>query len=342
MDLNLSEEQEQLVGAFSALYAKESSTDRVRTAEESGHDPALWDRLREVGVVEMALPEESGGWGASMVDLALVAEQHGRHLGSDPLIEAQAAVRLLDRIGGGAAADALGRAVSGVDLVTLALRPPRRGALALVPSGAVADAVLFLDADRLCCLRPGSPRATVATLGALPVADLPVSDDVVELAAGAGAVEEYERALDEWMVLMASALSGLGGRAIEIGVEYVKERKAFGAPIGSFQAVAHGLADAATAVEGGTLLSREAAWSVAADPGRAPELAALAFAFTAESAREAAYRSLHYHGGYGFMLEYDIQLFFRRAKAWPAQYGEPRLAYARAEARRLARNATEA
>jgi len=89
-------------------------------------------------------------------------------------------------------------------------------------------------------------------------------------------------------------------------------------------------------------LSREAAWSVAADPGRAPELAALAFAFTAESAREAAYRSLHYHGGYGFMLEYDIQLFFRRAKAWPAQYGEPRLAYARAEARRLARNATEA
>ena len=73
MDLNLSEEQEQLVGAFSALYAKESSTDRVRTAEESGHDPALWDRLREVGVVEMALPEESGGWGASMVDLALVA-----------------------------------------------------------------------------------------------------------------------------------------------------------------------------------------------------------------------------------------------------------------------------
>ena len=48
-----------------------------------------------------------------------------------------------------------------------------------------------------------------------------------------------------------------------------------------------------------------------------------AFGFSAEAAREASYRSLHYHGGYGFMLEYDIQLYFRRAKAWPAQFGEP-------------------
>ena len=90
------------------------------------------------------------------------------------------------------------------------------------------------------------------------------------------------------------------------------------------------------------LLAREAAWAAGSDVGRAPELAALAFAFTAQSAQEASYRSLHYHGGYGFMLEYDIQLYFRRAKAWPAQFGEPRLAYARAERLRLGRTAQEA
>jgi alkylation response protein AidB-like acyl-CoA dehydrogenase len=342
MDLSLSEEQEQLVGAFSALYAKESSSDRVRAAESTGHDPVLWERLSEVGVVEMALPEESGGWGASLGDLSLVAEQHGRHLGSAPLIEAQVAARLLARLGGGPAGEVLGRAVSGDDVVVLALHPPRHGVLPLVPSGAVADAVLYADGDRLFCLRPGEAGTRVATLGSMPVADLPVGAGAVELASGGDATRAFETARDEWMVLMAGALAGLGARAIEIGVDYVKVRRAFGAPIGSFQAVAHGLADAATSVEGATLLAREAAWATAADPDRAPELAALAFAFAAEAAREASYRSLHYHGGYGFMLEYDIQLYFRRAKAWPAQFVEPRLAYARAAAHRLARTDKEA
>ena len=96
---------------------------------------------------------------------------------------------------------------------------------------------------------------------------------------------------------MANALAGLGARSLEIGVDYVKERHAFGVPIGSFQAVAHGLADAATAVDGGVLLAREAAWAAGAEADRASELAALAFGFNAESARQASYRSLHYHGG---------------------------------------------
>jgi alkylation response protein AidB-like acyl-CoA dehydrogenase len=137
---------------------------------------------------------------------------------------------------------------------------------------------------------------------------------------------------------MGNALVGLAARSIEIGVEYVKERKAFGVPIGSFQAVSHGLADAATATEGASLLAREAAWSAdaEAEPERTPELAALAFGFSSDAAREASYRSEHYHGGYGFMLEYDIQLYFRRARAWPAQFGPADAAFARAAAFRLA------
>ena len=138
------------------------------------------------------------------------------------------------------------------------------------------------------------------------------------------------------MILVTGALVGIGARSLEIGVEYVKERKAFGVPIGSFQAVSHGLADAATALDGGTLLAREAAWSAEIEPARTPELGPLAFGFCAEAAREASYRSLHYHGGYGFMLEYDIQLYFRRARGWPAQFAEPDVAFGMAAARRLA------
>jgi alkylation response protein AidB-like acyl-CoA dehydrogenase len=171
------------------------------------------------------------------------------------------------------------------------------------------------------------------------LADLVVPGTTTVLASSQAAVQAFDGAVTEWMVLMANALVGLAARSIEIGVEYVKERKAFGVPIGSFQAVSHGLADAATATQGAGLLAREAAWSADADaePERTPELAALAFGFASDAAREASYRSEHYHGGYGFMLEYDIQLYFRRARAWPAQFGPADVAYARAAAFRLAR-----
>jgi alkylation response protein AidB-like acyl-CoA dehydrogenase len=202
-----------------------------------------------------------------------------------------------------------------------------------VPSGAVADRVIFVDRGQLWSTASGGVGTPVANLGCLPLADVPVGHDAILLAEGAEAAGEH--ALDEWLVLMANALAGMGARSLEIGVAYVKERQAFGVPIGSFQALAHGLADAATSVDGGALLAREAAWAAAEEPDRAPELAALACAFNAEAARQASYRSLHYHGGYGFMLEYDIQLFFRRAKAWPAQFAEPTSLYTRAEGHRL-------
>lgn len=333
MDLTLSPEQQQLVDTYAALYAKESTTERVRAAEPSGHDAELWDRLHETGILEMAVDEAAGGWGATLLDLALVAEQHGRHLGPAPLVEAQVAARLLARAGGPAAASLLARALAGEELVSLALHGPVRGALRLAPAGAVASRVVCLDGDRLLGVETAD-RTPVANLGSLPLADVAVGEAEV-LASGEGAVRAHQVALDEWLALAAAAMVGLAARALEIGVAYAKERHAFGAPIGSFQAVAHGLADSATAVDGSTLLAREAAWAADEEPARARELAALAFGFCAEAARGAAYRSLHYHGGYGFMVEHDIQLYFRRATAWPAQYGEPDMAYARAAASRL-------
>ena len=157
MDLNLSDEQQQLVDSFGALYAKDSPPERVRAAEAAeptGHDPELWLRLLENGAVEMAVDEASGGWGASLLDLALVAEQHGRYLGAAPLIEAQVAARLLGRLLGrlgpdSRAAGLLEPVLAGARLVTLALRPPAGAVLALVPAGAVADDVIFFDGGAL-------------------------------------------------------------------------------------------------------------------------------------------------------------------------------------------------
>jgi alkylation response protein AidB-like acyl-CoA dehydrogenase len=341
MDLNPSEEQQQLIDAFTAFYAKECPIERVRAAEPSGHDADLWARLRDMGALDMAVDEQSGGWGGSLLDLALVAELHGRHLAPVPLIEGQVAVRLLARAGGRAATEALDRARTEGRMTTVALHPPRNGALLLVPAGAIADEVVFFQGDRLMSMEIAGRCRPVSNLGSMPLADVPVDSSAVELLSGPRTGPLFERGCDEWLALMANALVGIGSKSIELGVAYVKERHAFGVPIGSFQAVAHGLANAATAVDGSMLIAREAAWAADEDAARAAQLAAQACGFCSDAAREASYRSLHYHGGYGFMLEFDIQLYFRRAKAWPALFGEPSAMYARAAADRLSMTRTD-
>jgi alkylation response protein AidB-like acyl-CoA dehydrogenase len=317
MDLRPTEEQTQLVEAFKDLYEDIAGPDQVRAAEPLGHSSDLWDRLVATGVVEMAVPEEAGGGGASLLDLALVAEQHGRHVAPAPVIEAQVAARLLSRL------------PSGDQLVTVAVRPAREGMATLVPAGAVANAVIALVDDRLVLQPVPDGVRHVLNTGAMPLADIAVDDGATVLAEGAEALTAYAAALDEWRVLTASALVGIAQRALEIGVAYVKERQAFGQPIGGFQGVAHRLADRATEVDGAQLLAREAAWASTEDPQRAAQLAAMAFGFAADTARDTTYFALHFHGGYGFMLEYDAQLYFRRARAWAGVLGEPRDSYRR-------------
>ncbi len=134
----------------------------------------------------------------------------------------------------------------------------------------------------------------------------------------------HTAAVDEWRVLTAGALVGLAGAALELGVEYAKQRQQFGVPIGSFQALAHRLADVATAVEGAQLLAREAAWAADEGEADATSLARMAFLFAARAAQDTSAAALHVHGGYGFTLEYDVQLYLRRAKAWPLALGDPR------------------
>jgi alkylation response protein AidB-like acyl-CoA dehydrogenase len=219
--------------------------------------------------------------------------------------------------------------LGGERLVTIALHGPERSDVLGVPAGAVADDAIVLVGDDLVLVSLEDARTTYDNLGAMPLADVDV-DRGTPLANGVEAVTAFEAAIDDWLGLTAAALVGIGARALELGVDYVKERKAWGVPIGSFQAVAHRLADSAAAIDGARLLAYEAAWAATDDVDRAPELAALAFGFAAESARDASSRSLQFHGGYGFMLEYDVQLYWRRARAWSGVWGEPALAYRRA------------
>lgn len=313
MNFDLSDDQRALRASLASLLSKESSPARVRAVEPLGFDARLWSRLAQFGVPGMATRAS----GASLVDLAVVCGEAGLHLASAPVVEAFVVTRLLERLG-----SCPGDVASGTTVPGFALWPAVDGCWPLVPVGAVAGIVVGLDGDELVAVRSDATGVAPPNLGCIPVADRAAEGDRSVLARGHEAVAAHQHALDEWRVLTAAALAGVARGALDLAVEYAKTRHQFGAPIGSFQAVQQRLADVAAAVDGARLLVDEAAWSLGTQPERFPLLAPMAFAFAARTAADATAWSLHFHGGYGFMLEYDVQLFFRRAKAWTLVLGD--------------------
>jgi alkylation response protein AidB-like acyl-CoA dehydrogenase len=343
MDLDFSDDQAALRDTLRDFLEKESPPSVVRAAEPLGFDATLWRKAVELGLGAIAVPEDRGGGGGGMIELAITAECLGRYLAPVPLIEAAVTNNLLvslPQIPDPEAASLVSRAVAGQLLGSLALHPAAGKVARMVPAGAVADLVVVLDGDRLLLLRrpgvgPATPPAVIPNLGAMPVADCEIEDDgALVLARGPAALDAYRAAVAQWQGLTAMALAGLGFRALEIGLDYVMQRRAFGVLIANFQTIQHRLADNVTALDGARLLGLESAWAMDAHLETAGNLATMAFLFASEAAFKTASESLHFHGGYGYTLEYDIQLYFRRAKAWSLIAGDPRPQYV-ALARRL-------
>ncbi len=314
MDLSLTPDQDALRETTGRLYAKESSGERVREAEATGIDLALWEAIVQMGLPTMAVPEAHGGAGASLTDLAVAVEVHGAHLGSAPLIETAVVARLLAQLG---ATELLEQILSGAP-ATLRLAPGP-GA---VPTAyaAVAAVVIARAGDDIVVARAGAPRGGLAGLA---LAEVDPAGGTV-LASGRAATAAYARALDEWRALTAVAQAGLARASLDLGVHYAKDRHQFDAPIASFQTIQHRFADLHAAVDSSRLLAYEAAWALDENEPTAPQRAAQASWWCGEVAEEATGFSLHVHGGYGFMLEYDVQLQLRRAKATRLLLGDPR------------------
>ncbi len=336
MDLNFSPEQSALRDALREFLEKESPPSVVRAAEPVGFDAALWRKVVEFGLGSVGVPEKHGGGGGGLIDLAIAAECVGQHLAPVPLIETAVTNRLLASLAEGGSSDAASlapRAIGGELLATLAIRPAAGGVARSVPAGAVADLVVVLDGEQLFLVNQRyagqpSPSAVSPNLGAMPLGHCRLDPAAAMLlASGPEAVSAYEGAVYQWQALTAAALVGLGFRALDIGIEYVMQRRAFGILIANFQTIQHRLADNVTALDGARLLAYEAAWAADVTLPNSETLATMAFLFAYESAYKSASESLHFHGGYGYTLEYDIQLYFRRAKAWALVAGDPRAHY---------------
>ena len=331
MRTQYSEDQQAVAEAFGELFARESTPEAVRAAEAGcGFDPELWRKLAAAGAPGMAVPIASGGSGASLVDLAVVVHEWGRRIAPVPLVEHAVSARLLAAADGHRPPrDLVAAVVAGELIATIAPGPlDTDGAVRLVPAGAVADVVAARLAGDIVVARSRPPGTARPNTADLPLADRDLSD-AETVASGAAAARAWDRALSEWKALMAVAYAGLAGEVLAMGVAYTKQRHQFGVPVGSFQAVQHGLADAATRSEGARLLAFRAVCAVDADRADGARLASMALLFGADSARFAADRVLQYHGGYGYSAEYDVQLYYRRAAGWLLQLGEPSAEIAR-------------
>jgi alkylation response protein AidB-like acyl-CoA dehydrogenase len=326
LDFALSEDQEAIADVFRAFLANECPIETVREAEPLGFAPGLWEKLRSMDAPAMAAPAVDGGGEASLAVLAVVAEAFGEAVAPVPLAEHWVA----------SVAHPVAALMSGEQIATVALRPSVDGVWRLVPAGAVAHWVVGVDEHELVAVRSAPSMEGPANHAGAPLADRAARDGIDERIV-LGPATAHVALVDRWRVLTASALVGIAQRALGIGVDYVLEREQFGRLIGSFQSIQHGLADLPGSIDGARFLAHKAAWAhdegltggrglVDMDEGVITEfapLAAMAFVQAAEAAAVATDRVLHYHGGYGFSLEYDIQLYFRRARGWANILGDP-------------------
>ena len=322
VDLRLSDEQRAVRETFAALFRKESTPQRVRIAESAGMDKALWQSYAQLEALGIGIPADYGGADGGLLELALIARGGRPSSGPDS--------GRGDRGRGPSAWSPRRKRAVGTGINRIEHRVAGNGQRPvgdqLLVDGAIADAVLAFDGKSLLYVtRPdGQPTIPRRNLGGLPLARWDAADaSGRSLAEGEPARAEFATALDEVRVLRAAALIGLAGEAVQIGSEYAKVRKAFGQPIGMYQAVAHPFADILGALDGAQLLVQKACWALDSEHDDGPALASMAFVFAAETAYQASQHSLHVHGGYGFTEEYDIQLYYRRAKAWTVAFADP-------------------
>jgi alkylation response protein AidB-like acyl-CoA dehydrogenase len=322
-DYSLSEHHVDLQTAYKQFFKMHCSIETVRAAEPSGFDKNLWERLCAMGASTMALPESSGGDGATLVDLTLVAEEIGRALAPVPWIDHVCAARLLARLG------ALGAETAGVadgeQLAALDARLDSAQGARLIPIGSIADHIIVRDGDQIVRLTFGTRPAKVDNLGRLPMAwvDPAAADTRTVVAQGPDAMASYQLALDEWRLLTAAALVGLVEETMTIAAEFAKTRYTLGVPISTLQGISHPLANMAITVQGGRNLARRAAWFLDNEPDERPELAPSAFVFMAEEASRAATMAVHIQGGLGVSAEAAATAYLVRARGWPLAGGDP-------------------
>lgn len=357
MDLSLSDEQMMLRDTLTRFLAQSFAFDphRARDAE------ALWQALgRNLGVLGATLPTDVGGMGGGAVEAMVIADALGEALAPIPYIEsAVIGAGLLKRVGGDRATSLLPAIADGSVRAVLAAgeADSRQGLEAVATTARSSDDGWVIQGEKVVVA--GAPGAdwllVTARTGGTPrdvrgvslflvpagapglsrhdyrlIDGLPASDITLEqvalpadalLGSEGGAVPLLERARDEGIAALCAEAAGLTRRMLADTVAYTKERRQFGQPLASFQALQHRMVDMFIAVEQATSAAYLAALHIDDDAaGRARAIAA-AKATVADAVRFVGQNAVQLHGGMGMTDELAVGHYFRRATAIEQQFG---------------------
>jgi len=361
MDVLLTEEEKMVRDSAREFFEAECSTTLVREMETDpkGYPPALWRKAAELGWQGMALPEKYGGQDLPLVYLGLIFAEVGRAVAPLPLHSTVVAALTIAKDGTEAQREAiLPAVVRGDAVLTWAFTEqdprflPDAVHMQAVASGdhfVLNGTKLFVDnfvaADQClvtCRTAPGSKGdaglslflvdTKSAGLSHTPLVTLakdkqsevvfenvrvPRANLIGELNQGGPIVE---RMLDRATALLCAQMLGATRKDAEMAIEYAKYRVAFGQPIGAFQSIQHVCADMIVWIDGGEMLTYEALWKM--DQGLPASVeVSQAKAFCNEKCEAVVRFSQIIHGGIGFMMEFDLHLWFRRVSAWTMRLG---------------------
>jgi alkylation response protein AidB-like acyl-CoA dehydrogenase len=341
VDLTLNEDQRLLGESARQLFERTYTTESVRDAEASadGFSAELWKQTCALGWPGIALPEEHGGAGYGALELCVVAEELGRGAATLPLLSSYAATLPILWSGSEAVrARWLEPLATGEAIAALAVVDPRgaqrlrvgnewrlSGTKVAVPFGAVAD-VFVVSVDRrglaLVAVAADAPGVTIErheTFAPAPFASVTFSDVVVSADDVVGDDSVLQHALALQATVDTAYAVGLASGALALAVDHASNREQFGRPIGVNQAVSHQCVDMRVEIDAMRVLAQQAAWRLDRhddDPAGAMRAVALANAYARDVLPGIFARAHQVHGAIGFTMEYDLQLFTRRAKAY--------------------------
>jgi alkylation response protein AidB-like acyl-CoA dehydrogenase len=353
-----SDEQEELRRYARQWLGERMPLARVRDlmATPEGFDRTDWSAVAELGWQAMAIPEEYGGAGFGLLEVAVLLEEQGRAMYGGPFLSTVVGATNAILLGGSEQqkSEILARIAAGEIVVALAVTEDggrhdgehmKTSAVAVdggwVISGAKCQVIDGHTADLLIVaaqaadgigwfLVEGDAEGVARTL-------LPTMDETRKLAnvdLSEVTVPEHARLplgdaaamrrLNE-ILAVALALEQVGGAqaTLDMAVQYAKDRQQFGKPIGSFQAVKHMCADMLVSVESARAAAYYAAWAVAEGSDEAATVVPLAKAYCSDAFFECAAVNIQVHGGIGFTWEHDAHLFFKRAKSSQLMLGTP-------------------
>ncbi len=325
--------------------------ERLTNGHTEAHSAEIYSKMADLGWLGVALPEQHGGSGGGMVDACLFMEQSFRGLApiggyNTTLIVAKAVERFgtdeqKDRLLGGIAsgsveAIAMTEPESGSDVGSLTTTAERtnggfvlNGTKVFCSNAHISDHVLvvarttktdnkhegltmiFVPTDN-----PAMEIQGIDTMGGRETNYLYLNDCEAPEDAVLGEVDrgwtQLMAGLNIERLILAATVLGMGWRAFDDALAYTKERKQFGKPVGSFQALQHRFADIATELEAARLMTYWVASKVDEDPDRMlPREASMVKLFATEAAQRAALGGMQMMGGYGYSSEYDMERLVR-------------------------------